>query len=123
MLCKKNERKLLLIEDKVNNLQKNWQSAATDLKIQIKTNFTVNLSNNIIITVDLLVLSFGAKKGMLIVSDYDKIYQHTEELIDLGYGYSNMNIPKENEAYDRDSVIGILQDWGWSGKEQPPKWY
>ena len=72
--------------------------------------------------VSVLVRDFGAVKGMLIVEDYLLLSDYQDELIDRGYGFSTMT-PEVSSDYDRESVISVLSDWGWSGEEQKkPLW-
>lgn len=100
-----------------------WNTASADLGIEIVAPFEVVLASGECIKVHLLVPHFGAAKGMLLLTDYSLIEDHTSEIIQAGYGFSVFSEPEASEEYDRDSYIEVLRDWGWSGPEsEKPAW-
>lgn len=106
----------------MNNLQKRWGKASNDLNLKVIYNFCLVLESGYKINSELLLLGFGGEKGMLILSEFDKeLFQYGKELISKGYGYSVLS--NYSDVYDRNSIIGLLSDWGWSGpKEEEPDW-
>jgi len=107
---------------KLSNLQQVWRRISTELGVEIEIPFQVSLPNRTI-HAQLLVKSFGAEHGMLIVTDYELVRDATNDLLSHGYGFSTLTEPENDKEYDRDIVIDMLKDWGWSGKGKPPKWY
>ncbi len=60
---------------------------------------------------------------MLLVEDFNQIALNADDLIAAGYGVSVLNGVDVDEPYDRDVIIEVLADWGWSGdKEKKPIW-
>lgn len=60
---------------------------------------------------------------MIIVSNFDVIAAHADELVESGFGFSTLCIPSGEEPYNRVSMIEVLEDWGWSGSaEEKPAW-
>lgn len=108
-----------------SRLLRKWEEAASDLALDIVTPFEVDLGNKRHLPVEFLVKNFGARNGMLIVTDYALIKPHLEKLESLGYGFSVFDEPRDpaGEVYDRDIFIHILSDWGWTGIEaNRPAW-
>ncbi len=107
----------------MNSLKEEWKIAAKDLKIEIKASFTLFLPSGKKIEAELLVKNFGAKNGMIIITDYDKIKPFVDEITKLNYGYSTLEQPLPTEKYNRDYFIELLNDWGWSGdNNKKPSW-
>jgi hypothetical protein len=92
-----------------------WQKAAADLGIDVVTPFETTLTDGTRVEVSALVRDFGAKRGMVVDANYDIIQPYTKKLVEDGYGFSS-NFGESPESYDRDSMIEILADWGWSGE-------
>jgi hypothetical protein len=62
---------------------------------------------------------------MLVVTEYAKIKPYIEQLRGLGYGFSVLEEPTddENEKHDWAALIDMLRDWGWNGAdEDKPYW-
>lgn len=60
---------------------------------------------------------------MIVVSRFDIVASHINEIVNDGYGFSVLGEIIENEQYARDDYIDILSDWGWSGdKSKKPSW-
>ena len=98
-----------------------WVKAASNLGLDIVTPFVIDLGAERI-TVDVLLRDFGARLGMLIVSDYKAIAPFTERLVEAGFGYSTMSV-ESAELYAHDDFRDVLEDWGWSGvPEKRPSW-
>ena len=85
--------------------------------------FTVELANGQV-TVPVLLRDFGAIHGMLLVTDFNLISAHGDELVSLGYGFSCLSEPREVEhPEDGQALMEMLSDWGWSGRDSAPTWY
>ena len=107
----------------MGNLAKKWEAAADDLGIEIVAPYSVQVDNNVTIRADLLVRNFGARNGMLVVTDYGTVKSYVQQLVKLGYGFSVLEEPAEGESYDRETLIHMLSDWSWSGPEdRKPGW-
>jgi hypothetical protein len=97
-----------------------WRAAASDLGLELESPATIRLPGVTFCAVALL-RHFGAKRGMVIVSDYAVVRPHQAELIDSGFGYSTMSDPID--PYDRDGCLEVLRDWGWTGPAgASPQW-
>ena len=100
-----------------------WKAAEHDLGLEIVTPFEVNLAPTQKLVAEFLVKNFGDRNGMLVFTNYDVVKPHREQLQNLGYGYSVLEKPKENEDYVREDFIDLLSDWGWTGdRAMRPKW-
>ena len=91
--------------------------------MQISAPFNVAVNDGTELQAAFLVRSFGAERGMLVFRNTDEVTRHHDALLQLGYGYSVIDSPLENEPYDRDDYVALLSDWGWSGNEmERPDW-
>ncbi len=100
-----------------------WKAAEDDLQLEIVAPFEVSLAPTKKLAAELLVKNFGDRNGMLVFTNYDVVKPHREQLQNLGYGYSVLEKPKENEDYVREDFIDLLSDWGWTGdRSMRPKW-
>jgi hypothetical protein len=99
-----------------------WRRAAQDLGIEIEAPFRLTLPNGEVLCVAALVKHFGSPRGMVVNADYSVISPYTEALKEDGFGYcGNLSVPLA--SYDRDSLIEVLADWGWSGPlDKRPPW-
>src|SRR3982751_3989218 len=96
-----------------SELVREWEIAARDLGLEIVSPFALILSPGVEICFPLLLKSFGARHGMLILTDYSVVKPHTDRIADLGYGFSCLDEPSRpaNQSYDRDTMIDLLSDW------------
>ena len=90
-----------------------WQDA---------TNFPIQTEKSVFIA-PVLLRNFGAEIGLILVTDFRSIESIAKELQNIGYGFSTLSEPLENERFDKNSVMEMLYDWGWSGLGEPPSWY
>jgi hypothetical protein len=91
-----------------------WLRVAADLGIEIVSPFEAVLPDGSRISATALVRSFGAERGMVIVADFADIKSHTDALRKGGYGYS-ADLGRSPDRYDRELMIEVLADWGWTG--------
>lgn len=100
-----------------------WEIAAADLGIRVVAPYEVILPSGSRILASVLVRDFGAAKGMLIVESFELVRTYHEEILTSGYGYSVLDCPKTEDAYDRESTMTMLRDWGWTGQDSSkPNW-
>lgn len=99
-----------------------WRQAAADLGLAIEAPFLLQLQDGQI-EARLLLRNFGAVNGMLIVTDFSVIRPFLQEIDACGYGFSTLSEPSSRVAYDRETFVEMLCDWGWSGPEEKrPTW-
>src|SRR5436305_401446 len=63
------------------NLQRQWQHAAKQLGLQVETPFRVSFDDGSHVEVEVLLRGFGARNGMLVLSDYRTIEKKKDEII------------------------------------------
>ena len=98
-----------------------WRMAATALRISVVAPFELALPSGGRILADVLVRSFGAAKGMLVVSESSAVWPFRDEIVRLGYGFSVMDPPEGPCSFD--DLRDVLEDWGWSGDDSDrPAW-
>jgi hypothetical protein len=99
-----------------------WKMVSEDLKIDIVTPFEIVFSDGARLRVAALVKNFGPERGMLVASDYETLRPYVQKILEYGYGYS-AQLGNSLRGYDRDTMLAVLKDWGWSGSEdQHPSW-
>ncbi len=99
-----------------------WMQAAVELGINIVAPFSLTASGETI-DADVWVKDFGAERGMLIFSEYSKIKNFTNDIVDQGYGYTILDPPRPDEVFDKNEYIEMLSDWGWSSDDKDrPLW-
>jgi hypothetical protein len=100
-----------------------WREASRDLGLRLEAPFTLLLVSGATVVARLLVRDFGAVNGMLILTDHSHVRSNADDVVAAGFGYSTLSEPAPDEQYDRESVVEMLQDWGWSGPEdRRPSW-
>ena len=92
------------------NIQKYWMNAANDLKFEVVCPYIFKAKSGAEIEIDVLVKGFGAKNGMLIVTDFDKIEPYVDDIDEQGFGFSTMS--DDDEPYSREGCLEVLEDWG-----------
>lgn len=90
-----------------------WKMASKDLNIQIDVGHSLVLSSGFQIKSLLLVKKIGAEKGMLILTKGLDLSTYSDEINELGYGYSFLGDPFNKEEYLVENFIELLEDWGW----------
>jgi hypothetical protein len=108
-----NMGKMTLIEE--------WEMVRDDLGIEIVAPYVVDLGDGKKLSVPILVKHFGHKQGMLVVSDFQDLKPYENQVWAMGYGMSVLEEP--TEPYDREVMIELLSDWGWTGDPaRKPAW-
>jgi hypothetical protein len=94
-----------------------WMQVATRLGLHVDCPFSVTVGSDRV-TVPVRLREFGAAKGMLLVTEYSTIRPYAEALVDLGFGYSCLS----ESVVSSDSIVDVLNDWGWAGAGEQPDW-
>lgn len=103
------------------SLIEEWEAARDDLGIEIVAPYVVDLGDGKKLFVPILIKHFGHKQGMLVVSDFQALKPYEHQLWAMGYGMSVLEEP--TDPYDREVMIELLSDWGWTGDPaQKPAW-
>ncbi len=92
-----------------SSLLRTWRTAAEDLGIEVEPHGD-----------DVVVRQFGSHLGMLcsVSNDWAAVKSDADQ---LGMGFSVLG--PSYLSYDRALVIETLNDWGWCGTDDPPRWY
>jgi hypothetical protein len=97
-----------------------WQKVALAFQLEIVAPFTLDLRTGPV-TIPVLLKNFGGSRGMLLIPEFEKWEPYLNEMVTLGFGISTLT-PDDSEP-DRDVVVELLNDWGWSGSPQnKPSW-
>ena len=73
----------------------------------IESPFSIEINGKVVVF-DSLVKGYGAAKGMIVDSSWDKISPYTDVLFELGYGYSCFEL----EDSDVEGFEEVLSEWG-----------
>ena len=92
--------------------QKHWVQLSIKHDLKIDVPFTLEFPDGTKIDVDILLHGYGAKKGMLLISDFSKIRDRMNEIIEMGYGFSCLSEPKEENIGSDECLQEMLDDWG-----------
>lgn len=106
----------------MNQWRRVWSAAAADLGFEVCFDTAIDeLVGSP--TAEVHVPQFGAQRGMLIFAQSQPVNEHGNRLLELGYGYTAFDPPKEEEEYERSEFVEMLSEWGWSGSDQDrPTW-
>lgn len=100
-----------------------WSQAGKDLGFEVVSPFQLVLSSGHPLNIPILVKGFGAKNGMLVTTTFRSIEDYTDQIAEMGYGFSTMSEYAAGQAYNAEDFIDVLKDWGWSGSsETEPGW-
>lgn len=86
-----------------------WRRLATRWGLSIEAPFRVEVGGT---TPDVPVLlkDFGALRGMLLVTNFDLIAGHADELVDQGFGYSCLSEPGGDQDATYPSELRVRRD-------------
>ena len=98
-----------------------WKGRARRFGLDVEAPFSFEIDTGDSITVDVLLRNFGAKNGMLLVTEFSLISSHLSEISRLEFGYSCLSELSQDEDPDK-LTVELLSDWGWSGDGEPPGW-
>jgi hypothetical protein len=100
-----------------------WAQAAKTLGVEIVAPFSVTLPSGTRIDAPVLVKSFGARNGMLLLVDYAEVRHVLAALEDAGFGFSVLEESDQDEPFVVNHFVDMLRDWGWTGRqEDEPSW-
>ncbi len=102
--------------------QREWRQLADHFRLTVCIPYQVKLGD-VELEVPVLLRDFAAANGMLLVTDDDLPFDISDQLDELGFGFSCLDDPVGDEPIDEESVVDMLRDWGWSGTGAPPRWY
>jgi hypothetical protein len=105
----------------MSRFQRKWEAAGRRLGLQVDLDYRLQ-SMGFDLIVPVRLRDFGARRGMLLVTDYSMISPYAEALVDAGFGYSCLSEPAEKSETNDSTLIEVLLDWGWSGSGKPPTW-
>jgi hypothetical protein len=108
-----------------SSLGKRWMAIAKALQLRVSAPASIILPGGTRINADVLLIDFGAQRGMLLVTDYDLVRPHEDSLLEAGYGFSVLTDPglSAESLPPSEDVIDALRDWGWAGRpEDEPAW-
>jgi hypothetical protein len=101
----------------VTALGETWLAASKDLGVRVTAPFVLETESGSRFNFDALVHDFGSAKGMVLMEKWDSA--KADAAVAQGFGFSCLDAG----AYDRESTIEVLIDWGWCGlKTAVPKW-
>ena len=92
-----------------------WR-ACSALGLHAELGFRLVLPSGRAVVAVARIASLGAPNGMLLFRAYDEIRDHVHELNNAGYGYSVVDEPRPDEAFDMTAFQEMFRDWGWSGQ-------
>lgn len=112
---------IVIRHEHMSPFQQLWSDRASRYGLSVVIPFSLSLDGETL-RAPVLLRQFGARNGMLLVTDYGQIAPYADRLVERGYGYSCLSEASEHEADDEDALVDMLRDWGWSGDGAPPPW-
>jgi hypothetical protein len=110
----------------VSKLAEKWSHIADALGLRIVAPFTLTLPSGARVEADVLLQEFGAPKGMLLVTEAEKVPKDIDAIFSAGYGCSVLSEPISPAVLSREdleSTVDVLRDWGWAGEpDKTPAW-
>jgi hypothetical protein len=88
-----------------------WHKAARELGLEIVAPFEMDLDLAGRLSATALIKDFEARQGMVVDPLWSTLEPYASALHEAGYGYSAMELGE----YDRTYLIGVFNDWGWTG--------
>jgi hypothetical protein len=102
-------------------LSSHWVEAGRLIGFRVDAPYLLRLTDGSTIRFAARLPDFGNEMGMLLAYNFDEIKRDAAEIVACGYGYSVLG-PYVDDVVDRDGVIEVLQDWGWTASTRAPKW-
>jgi hypothetical protein len=97
---------------KLTPLQRHWLSMAKKHRLAVDTPFILNFPDGGIIHAEVRLRDYGNTNGMLLVSDYSVIGNRSDEIVEMGFGFSCLPQPSEDEIDSDKGLADLLEDWG-----------
>jgi hypothetical protein len=94
-----------------------WRLMAQDLGVEFEAPYVLEHQGK---QYEFLVRlpQFGAPRGMLVMLSYDSAASAAASAKSFGFSCVELGVEAE-----RESVIEMLKDWGWTRMGNPPGWY
>jgi hypothetical protein len=102
-------------------LTAHWLAAGELMGFKVEAPYDLPLADGTAIRIAALLPEFGAACGMLLVYSFDEIGNHLDEIRAAGYGFSVLG-PYADPEVNREAIIELLKDWGWSSRNPCPAW-
>ena len=102
-------------------LTAHWLAAGGLIGFKVEAPYDLPLSEGTTIKIAALLPEFGAVHGMLLVCSLDEIRNHLDDIRAAGYGFSVLG-PYVDPEVNREAIIDLLKDWGWSSRTPCPAW-
>lgn len=97
----------------------NWLvQACLASKLQVDLRFLAAIGDCKTIQSVARIRGLGAANGMLILRHYDEVRFYLNDVRQSGYGFSVLDEPRDDEAFDLQSFQEMFRDWGWSGADE-----
>lgn len=102
--------------------QRHWQALAERWGLDVACPHVVEFDGGAL-TAPVLLRDFGARRGMLLATDWAVFREHRQALDDAGYGCATLSEPTGRPSPEADEAfVEMLADWGWTGAGDPPAW-
>jgi hypothetical protein len=97
--------------DEVTALQRKWLLIAKKRGL-VDVPFTLRFADGGQIVAQVRLRGYGAPNGMLLDSD-DRLFSGRHaRILALGYGYSCLSQPAEDQIGSEEGLTDMLEDWG-----------
>ena len=98
---------------------KNWLVKACQASnLQVDLGFLAVVGDRKAIQSVARIRGLGAVNGMLILRHYDEVRPCLQDVRQAGYGFSVLDEPGDEEAFDLQSFQEMFRDWGWSDTDE-----
>ena len=98
-----------------------WRAAAADLGIRVTAPATLRTAGGRALEVAAIVHDFGGPAGTVAcpAPELDAVRAAAR----AGKHFLSGLNPELYRAYERQTFVEALEDWGWYGAGEPPAWY
>jgi len=93
-----------------SHFQTEWAKLADKLGLTVRLSVEILLAERTLVA-PVLLEGYGARNGMILLTDFDAIGGVAEELANAGYGYSVLGDDFEGGG-DMQEIQEMLEDWG-----------
>jgi hypothetical protein len=98
----------------MTRLENDLTSACEALGITMDLGFTMSCPDGNEIRSIARIHNIGAPNGMLVVGSFEEVEDYCGYLDSVGFGYSVLGVPGDNEVFDLESYREMFCEWGWS---------
>jgi len=93
-------------------LQRHWLALAKKHGLVIDVPFSLRLPDKTEIRAEVRLQGYGAKNGMLLISEATDVMKNHNQITAMGYGFSCLSQPSEKHIGSDDGLTDLLTDWG-----------